>query len=116
MSKQDGRKLSPAVQEALRLRVINFLKSRKGTQRQAADIFQLSLRAVEKIWKRYKEGGKKAVRQKKRGPKGSHRSLSDADAKDIKAIIKKDTPDQHHIPHYLWTAAAVRLLIKKKPE
>ena len=115
MKKQDARKLHPAAQEALRLRIINFLQKRKGTQQQAADIFQVSKRGVEKIWKQFKEGGIKALKQKKRGPQKSHSPLSDEKVKLVCGIIKKDMPGQHNIPRYLWTAAAVRLLIKKKP-
>ena len=43
MKRQDGRKLSAETQEAIRLRIAAFLKDNRGTQRQAADIFQVSL-------------------------------------------------------------------------
>src|SRR3954470_23778797 len=110
MKKQDARKLAPAAQEAIRMRVINFLKSRKGTQREAADFFQLSLVAVEKIWQRYKAGGVQALKAKKRGPQRSS-LLSKKVTKEITLLVKKDTPDSYHLPYYLWTANAVRLLI-----
>ncbi|MBD0286955.1 MAG: helix-turn-helix domain-containing protein [Flavisolibacter sp.] len=113
MRKQDARSLHPEAQETLRLRIADFLKEHKGTQKEAADIFQVSLRAVEKIWKQFKEGGRKALKQKKRSPHKNRHLLSDSKAKQIGNIIKADTPEQHHIPCYLWTAAAVRLLIKK---
>jgi len=116
MKKQDARKLAPAAQEAIRMRVINFLKSRKGTQRQAADFFQLSLVAVEKIWQRYKAGGVQALKAKKRGPHQHSSLLSEKATKEITRLVKKDTPDTYHLPYYLWTANAVRLLIKKKPK
>jgi transposase len=115
MGKPDARKLSPDAQEALRLRIADFLRKGKGTQREAADIFQVSLPAVKKIWKQYREHGRKALKQKKRGPNESAAKLSSSEAKQIRQIIKRDTPDQQGIPRYLWTAAAVRLLIKKKP-
>lgn len=114
MKKQDARRLHPAAQEALRLRIADFLKKQQGTQKEAAVIFQVSLAAVEKIWKQFKAGGRKALWQKKRGPHNTHPKLSNSKAKQIRRIIKGDTPDQHNIPRYLWTAAAVRLLIKKK--
>jgi transposase len=116
MKKQDARSLHSEAQEALRLRIADFLKKHKGTQKEAATIFQISLRAVEKIWKQFKEGGRKALKQKKRGPRKSRRRLSDSKAKQIRNIIKGATPDQYNIPRYLGTAAAVRLLIKKKQQ
>jgi transposase len=115
MKKQDARKLPPAAQEAIRIRVVDFLKMKKGTQRQAADIFQLSVRAVEKIWQRYKQCGEQALQAKKRGPHQRTSLLSRQTVKGITRLVKKDTPDSYHLPYYLWTANAVRLLIKKKP-
>jgi transposase len=115
MKKQDARKLAPAVQEAIRMRVVDFLKMKKGTQRQAADFFQLSIRAVEKIWQCYKQGGVGALKAKKRGPHQPTSLLSNKKVKEITRLIKKDTPDSYHLPYWLWTANAVRLLIKKKP-
>lgn len=115
MKKQDGRKLHPKAQEAIRFRIADYLQQRQGTQQQAARIFQLSVGAVEKIWKLFKEGGKKALKQKKRGRQKNSSGLCDQQVKLIRNIIKKDMPAQHHIPRYLWTAAAVRMLIKKKP-
>src|SRR5437763_13046049 len=113
MKHQDGRKLKPEAQEAIRLRVAKFLKTAKGTQRQAADIFQISLPAVKRIWKQYKEDGMKALKLKKRGPHQHTALLSKQQVKQIKRLVSKDMPDSYHIPYYLWTADAVRLLIKK---
>ena len=116
MKKQDARRLHPEAQQAIRLRVAAFLQSRKGTQQQAAAIFQVSLAAVKKIWKQYKEGGAKALQVKKRGPAHSSARLSKEQVKQITQCIKKGTPDDYQLPYHLWTADAVRLLIKKKPE
>ena len=115
MKKQDARKLYPEAQEAIRLRIASFLKSKQGTQQKAAEIFQVSLAAVKKIWKQYKEGGQKALWAKKRGPVQSTALLCKAQVKDVIRCIKKGTPDSYHLPSYLWTASAVRMLIKKKP-
>src|SRR4051812_45787686 len=41
----------------LRLCIALYLRLGRGTQQQAADSFQLSLPAVKKIWKQYKQGG-----------------------------------------------------------
>jgi transposase len=115
MKRQDGRKLSPDAQEAIRMRIAAFLRDRKGTQRQAADIFQVSVGAVEKIWKQYREGGAKSLLAKKRGPKKSHALLNGKQVSDITGAICSSTPEVYGLPYHLWTAGAVRLLIKKKP-
>ena len=114
MKKPDARKLTPSAQEALRIRVVHFLRARRGTQRQAAAIFELSLPAVEKIWKHYKAGGVTAVKAKKRGPRTSTARLSQQGVRQVKQWIRQDTPDGYHLPYPLWTAEAVRRLIKKK--
>ena len=116
MKKQDARKLKPEAQEAIRFRIAHFLKVGKGTQQQAADIFQVSLPAIKKIWKQFKEGGLGALKAKKRGPHSSTSRLSNQQVKQVKTLIKKDTPDSYSIPYYLWTADAVRRLIKKNTE
>ena len=115
MRKQDGRNLGAEVQAALRVRIADFLRRKKGTQAEAADIFQISLRGVQKIWKEYKQGGRKALRAKKRGPQQSTSRLSKEKTKQIKGFISKATPEQYGLSYHLWTAGAVRLLLKKKP-
>jgi transposase len=115
MKKKDARKLPPLAQEAIRLRVVSFLRSGKGTQNEAAEIFEVSLACVKKIWKRFKEGGTKLLQAHKRGPTKSTARLSNAQVKDITRAIKEGTPNTYHLPYHLWTAGAVHLLIKKKP-
>src|SRR3954470_18002221 len=114
MKKPDARRLHPAAQQAIRLRIAGYLQSGKGTQQQAAEIFQVSLAAVKKIGKQYKEGGTKALRTKKRGSAHSQARLSKEQVKEITRCIKKGTPDSYQLPYYLWTPDAVRVLIKKK--
>jgi transposase len=115
MKREDGRKLPPQTQQAIRVRIVAFLKSGKGTQQQAADIFMVNLRTVKKIWKKFKDGGLKAIRMKKRGPVKSTARLSQMQNKQVTQCIKKHTPDYYGLPYFLWTADAVGLLIKKKP-
>src|SRR3954451_2253361 len=121
MKRQDGRKLGAEAQEAIRLRIAAFLRDRKGTQGQAADIFGVSLGAIEKIWKQYRESGAKSLLAKKRGPKKSRALVDRTQVRDITGAIRSSTPEDHGLPYpqdpadHLWTAGAVRLLIKKKP-
>jgi transposase len=114
MKRQDGRKLGAEAQEAIRLRIAAFLRDRKGTQRQAADIFQVSLGAIEKIWKQYRESGAKRLLAKKRGPKKSRALVDRTQVRDIAGAIRSSTPEVHGLSYHLWTAGAVRRLIKKK--
>jgi transposase len=113
MRKQDARKIGAKAREVIRLRVADYLRCKKGTQAEAADIFQLSLRGVQKIWKQYKEGGRKALLAKKRGPAHNNSRLRQEQVKETTSAIKKGTPDDYGLPYFLWTAGAVRLLIKK---
>ena len=114
MKRQDARKIGAQAQEAIRLRIADFLRRGKGTQREAAEIFQVSLPGVKKVWKRYKEGGRNALRAHKRGPAAGGGRLKPEQVKQITRAVKKGTPDDYRLPYFLWTAAAVRLLIKKK--
>ncbi len=58
MTKKRGTKDS---QETKRLLVVSYLKSKKGTHQEAADLFQLSKSAVDKIWTRYNQKGKRGL-------------------------------------------------------
>ncbi|MDI9319493.1 MAG: hypothetical protein QM530_03365 [Phycisphaerales bacterium] len=46
---------------------VDFLKKKKGTHQQAADLYHVSKSAVDKIWTRYKESGGRGIKSKKRG-------------------------------------------------
>lgn len=113
MKKRDARKLNAGAQEALRMRIARYLRLGRGTQQQAADIFQLSLPAVKKIWKQYKPGGTKGLKAKKRGPHNSTSLLAPVQVKLLTHMIKQHTPEHYALPFTLWTAGAVRMLIKK---
>lgn len=60
---------SQDVQAFKRQMVILFLIAQKGTQSQAAELYQLAGRSVRRIWQAYKSEGKKAGIAKKRGVK-----------------------------------------------
>lgn len=99
MKRRDARKLHPKAQEAIRFRIVDFLRAGKGTQLQAANIFKVSLRAVKKIWKQFKQGGSKAIKARKRGPHHSASLLSEAKVTEITSCIKKGTPDSYELPY-----------------
>ena len=49
-------------QEETRFRVADYLRNKRGTQKEAAVIFGITERAVSGIWSKYKKGGKRALR------------------------------------------------------
>ncbi len=88
MRKTDARRLSPSGQEALRYLLVEYLK--KGhTQKEAAAVFGFSLIAVKRIWKRYKEGGSRALACKRRGVKGK-KKVNGVQAAETRKLIKKN--------------------------
>lgn len=100
-------------QEETRYRVAKFLKDKVGTQKQAAKLFDISERAVNKIWAKYKQEGKKGLLSRKRGVKGGIK-LSGEQAASVRRDIKDKLPDQLKLPFGLWTREAVQQLIAAK--
>lgn len=100
-------------QEAKRLLVVSFLKKKRGTHKQAATIFELSKSAVDKIWTRYGQGGKRGLAAKKRGVKGG-KKIDGVQAAEVKRLIKEKLPDQLKLSYGLWTREAVQQLIFEK--
>lgn len=104
---------SKDAQEAKRYLVIDFLKKKKGTHRQAAGLFGLSKSAVDKIWTRYKEAGKRGLSSRKRGVKGG-KKISGEQAAEVRRLIKDKMPEQLKLAFGLWTREAVADLIKRR--
>ena len=100
-------------QEAIRMLVVAFLMKGKGTKKEAGEMYGLTQRAVEKIWNRYKEGGKRSLVSKKRGVKGGKKITSEQ-AKEIKRLIRDKMPEQLKLRYGLWTRDAVKNLMKRK--
>ena len=110
MRKKDGRNRTASSQAIIREQLVEYLKKRKGTQKQAADIFGLSRSGVERIWRFYKEVGKKVVVNKKRGVKEG-KKINGVQAAEVRRLIKDKLPDQLKLPYGLWTREAVQQLI-----
>lgn len=108
-----GKRGNKKSQEAKRLLVVDYLKKKTGTHKEAASLFQLTKSAVDKIWIRYKKQGKRGLAAKKRGVKGG-KKLNGIQAADIKRLIKVKLPDQLKLPFGLWTRDAVQQLIEKQ--
>ena len=48
-------------QAKVRLLVIDFLKKKKGTQQKCSALYGITLNAVQKIWRKYKEKGTRGI-------------------------------------------------------
>ncbi len=100
-------------QEETRFRVADYLRKKKGTQKEAAGIFGITERAVSGIWAKYKGGGRRALNSKKRGAiQGS--KLKKDQAHEVRRLIRDRMPDQLKLPFGLWTREAVQQLISSK--
>ncbi len=97
-------------QEAIRFKVVDYLKKKLGTQSQAAEIFGITERSVNRIWSRYSKGGKRSVIRNKRGVKGG-KKITGKQSAEVRRLIKDKMPDQLKLPFGLWTREAVQQLI-----
>lgn len=115
--KQDARKLSPSAQAAIRKQLVNYLKKRKTdrthTQDEAARVFGLSISAVKQIWKKYKDGGLRAIEEKKRGVQGG-KKINGMQSAEVRRLVKEKLPEQLKLSFGLWTREAVQQLIVEK--
>lgn len=65
-------------------------------------------------WTLYQKEGKEALKIKQRGrPKGSCRTLTMEQEKELQKAIRDKCPDQMKLPFALWTRVAVQQLIKQ---
>src|SRR5438552_7718372 len=107
----DARQLSDAVLEALRLRALRGCEM-GFTEAQLADLLGVSRETVCHWWTAYAHGGLEAIPHERTGrPRGSGRSLDDAQARHLQHLIDTQTPDQVGIAQALWTRRAVQQLV-----
>ena len=112
MKTYDARSLPSIAQEDLRKKAIKTVLSGKK-QVEVAEIFGVTRQAVGKWVKAYREGGKKALKAKRRGrPKGG--SLLPWQAAQIAKTVIDRHPEQLKLPFYLWTREAVGGLIERR--
>ena len=112
MTRKRGTKDS---QETKRNLVVDYLKKKKGTHKQGAELFGLSKSAVDKIWTRYKVNGSRGIVSKKRGVTGG-KKINGKQAAEVRQLIKDKLPDQLKLPFGLWTREAVQQLIFNRYE
>ena len=113
MEKIDARKLSTEAQQQLRNQAIRLKKAGR-TYKEIAEITGVHGTTACKWYKTYLRGGKTAVTIKQRGrPKGSCRTLTQEQEKELQKAIRDKCPDQLKLPFALWTRLAVRQFIKQ---
>ena len=100
-------------QEAIRIKVVAYLKRQIGTQKGARQIFRITERSVNRIWSKYKVSGKRSLNNKKRGVREGKKINGQQSAK-VRKQIKDKLPDQLKLPYGLWTREAVADLIEKQ--
>jgi transposase len=114
MSKRDARTLGQEAQYELRRRTI-ALKRKGHSHQEVADLLEVSISAVRKTWKLYKDGGVRALRLGQRGRRlGTQRTLSVEEERKLRKMIIDRTPEQLKMPFALWTRQAVLELIEKQ--
>jgi transposase len=112
-TKHDARKLDQATQ--LHVRRSAVMAVRDGmTQTDAAKTFGVSLRAVSKWVGLDKASGLRGLKLKRRGRRAGEGKLDPAQSARIRQWIVGRLPDQLKLPFYLWTRAAVALLIDRE--
>lgn len=113
MEKIDARKLSTDAQQEIRYQVIRLKK--QGRKRlEISSITGIHPSTISAWWKLYKNGGKRALKIKKRGPEiGSTRTLEIEQENQLQKAIYDKCPDQMKLPFALWTRKAVQQLIEQ---
>lgn len=113
MKIHDARKLSSDAQENQRLSAVRAVLA--GTKQvEVAKIFRVTVQSVCIWFRKYREGGFKALRRGKRGRPKEGGALLPWQAATIVRMLQGKNPDQLSLPFYLWTREAVQDLIKRK--
>ena len=113
MEKFDARKLSKEARQEIRYQVIR-LKKQGWKRYEISEITGVHKATITNWWKLYKDGGRKALKLKKRGPEvGVGRTLSSNQEKELQKAIYDKCPDQMKLPFALWTRRTIQLLIKQ---
>jgi transposase len=112
--KYELQKQSSKEQEEVRKRIVRQMKKR-GDARGVAEICECTIRHVNKTWKKYQEGGLKAIAGSKPGsPVGLHCKLTKKQERIIKKQITDKNPSESGLSGYLWGRAEVCELVKSK--
>ena len=114
MKHVDMRSLAPAAQEERRRQAIG-LRERGLTHPEIARQVGLTKNGVFDICKRYRKKGMAGLRTGPRGPEpGTGRFVTAAQEAEIRALIRRGTPDAYGLPFALWSRAAVAALVERR--
>ena len=112
--KYDVLKLSPKEQEELRKKIVRQMK-KYGDTKEVAEICECSQRHVQSTWKKYQEGGIKAILAVKMGySHGQRRKISPEQESEIKKTITEKYPCEVGLVGHLWGRAEVSELVKQR--
>ena len=112
MKIKDARSLPSIAQEDLRQKAIKAVLDGKK-QVAVADILGVTRQAVGKWISKFRRGGNKSLKAKRRGrPKGG--KLLPWQAAQIAKTVTDHNPEQLKLPFYLWTREAVGQLIEQR--
>lgn len=110
----DARQLPDDILEALRLRALHG-RELGFTEADIADLLGVSRETVSRWYAAYLQGGLDALPHHRTGrPTGSGRTLSDAQAQSVQALIDNHSPEGLGIPAPLWNRRAVQQLVKQE--
>jgi transposase len=114
MEQIDMRSLSAPAQEERRRQVIGLRESGLSYQAIARQV-GLSRTGVFNICQRYRLSGVAGLRSKRRGPPaGTGRRLPPGQEAEIRALIRRRTPDRLGLPFALWSRRAVQVLVRQR--
>ncbi|UNO40792.1 IS630 family transposase [Streptomyces sp. MST-110588] len=109
----DARRLPPAAQEAVRLRVVAALESgRARTYRQAAGMFGVSERSVGTWWRKHRALGRAALAAPAGSRTGAREAIGAADRALLCRIMADHTPEELLNGTPLWTRGQVAELFR----
>ena len=112
--KYDIGKLSPKEQEEVRKKIVREMQKR-GDVKEVAEICECTVRHVNKTWKKYCEGGIKAIKAVKMGrPVGLCKKLTSEQEEIIKGEITEKNPSECGLRGYLWGRSEVCELVKQR--
>jgi transposase len=86
------KKLSPKEQEEIRKKIVRQMK-KHGNSKEVAEICECTVRHVNKTWKKYQDGGIKAILAVKMGcPKGKYCKLQPSQETEIIELLTEKMP------------------------
>jgi transposase len=110
---RDARSLPQAAQEELRRTAVRLVEEGRS-QVEVSRLLSVSANAVGNWVRAHRRGGEGALAARRRGRRGGHTKLSEAQQQKIAGLIVGNNPDQLKLPGFLWTRALVRDLIRQR--